>query len=67
MINTFIGLFKSILTCPDCGHQSLTFEPFNIVQLPIYNKPIIKGLNVYIVPLDIKDPIKTIFITYDEN
>jgi len=39
----FTGLFKCTVKCPNCGWVSITYEPFNILQLPIpkekYHKP----------------------------
>lgn len=46
---TFLGLFRSLLTCPECMYNllivklykfynrktSVTYEPFNVIPLPI--------------------------------
>lgn len=29
------GQYKSIVTCPDCKHNSTTFDPYITVTLPI--------------------------------
>ena len=31
----FLGQFRSTLKCDDCGHESVTFEPFWAVSVPI--------------------------------
>lgn len=37
----FYGFFKSEIECPgdDCGHRSITFDPFNMVSLPLAAQP----------------------------
>lgn len=36
MINDlFVGLYKSSLRCPECLTESVTFDPYNVVTLPI--------------------------------
>ncbi|XP_023573530.1 ubiquitin carboxyl-terminal hydrolase 11 isoform X1 [Octodon degus] len=51
IVDTFHGLFKSTLVCPDCGNVSVTFDPFCYlsVPLPVYYKRV---LEVFFVPMD---------------
>ena len=51
----FTGLFKCTVKCPQCSWVSITYEPFNILQLPIpkekYHKPEIKKkVELFYVP-----------------
>jgi len=41
----FTGLFKNCVTCPKCNYISITYEPFNILQLPIPNEKKVKSTN----------------------
>jgi ubiquitin carboxyl-terminal hydrolase 8 len=34
----FTGLYSSTVTCLECNNKSVSFEPFNILQLPIPEK-----------------------------
>lgn len=51
IVDTFHGLLKSTLVCPDCSKISVTFDPFCYLSLPL---PIKKerSLEVFWVPLD---------------
>uniref|UniRef100_A0A6S8CHP7 Uncharacterized protein n=1 Tax=Aureoumbra lagunensis TaxID=44058 RepID=A0A6S8CHP7_9STRA len=35
IIDTFYGLLRSHITCPNCGHESITFDPYNTLSLPL--------------------------------
>ncbi|XP_075814426.1 ubiquitin carboxyl-terminal hydrolase 11 [Microtus pennsylvanicus] len=35
IVDTFHGLFRSTLVCPDCGHVSVTFDPFCHLSVPL--------------------------------
>ncbi|XP_049623158.1 ubiquitin carboxyl-terminal hydrolase 11 isoform X4 [Suncus etruscus] len=35
IVDTFHGLFKSTLVCPDCGNVSVTFDPFCYLSIPL--------------------------------
>lgn len=51
IVDTFHGLFKSTLVCPDCGNVSVTFDPFCYlsVPLPVCSRRV---LEVFFVPMD---------------
>ncbi|KAM6143599.1 ubiquitin carboxyl-terminal hydrolase 11 isoform 1-T1 [Erethizon dorsatum] len=51
IVDTFHGLFKSTLVCPDCGNVSVNFNPFCYlsVPLPVCHKRV---LEVFFVPMD---------------
>lgn len=55
IVDTFHGLLKSTLVCPECAKVSVTFDPFCYLSLPL---PIKKErqMEVFWVPLD---PAKT--------
>lgn len=38
VVDTFHGLLKSTLVCPECEHVSVTFDPFCYLSLPLPNK-----------------------------
>ncbi|GEQ67154.1 hypothetical protein JCM33374_g817 [Metschnikowia sp. JCM 33374] len=35
IVDLFTGLYQSTLICPDCSKQSITFDPFNDLTLPL--------------------------------
>lgn len=51
IVNTFHGLFKSTLVCPECHKVSVTFDPFCYLSVPL---PVSKErvLEVFYVSLD---------------
>ncbi|XP_008270769.3 ubiquitin carboxyl-terminal hydrolase 11 isoform X1 [Oryctolagus cuniculus] len=51
IVDTFHGLFKSTLVCPDCGNVSVTFDPFCYlsVPLPVSHKRV---MEVFFIPMD---------------
>ncbi|XP_003740048.1 ubiquitin carboxyl-terminal hydrolase 15 [Galendromus occidentalis] len=38
VVDTFHGLLKSTLVCPECDHVSVTFDPFCYLSLPLPNR-----------------------------
>ena len=38
VVDTFHGLLKSTLVCPECEHVSVTFDPFCYLSLPLPNR-----------------------------
>jgi len=48
----FTGLFKCTVKCPQCSWVSITYEPFNILQLPIPKEKHIfsQNINLFFVP-----------------
>lgn len=51
IVDTFHGLFKSTLVCPDCGNVSVTFDPFCYLSVPLPVCPR-RVLEVFFVPMD---------------
>ncbi|XP_051825318.1 ubiquitin carboxyl-terminal hydrolase 11 [Antechinus flavipes] len=51
IVDTFHGLFKSTLVCPECGKVSVTFDPFCYLSVPL---PVSKerGMEVFFVSMD---------------
>ena len=71
----FTGLFKCTVKCPQCGWISITYEPFNILQLPIPYKKINKSenINLFFIPkyglyktIRLKFFLKDVNITLDK-
>ncbi|XP_074646893.1 ubiquitin carboxyl-terminal hydrolase 15-like isoform X2 [Tubulanus polymorphus] len=58
IVDTFHGLLKSTLVCPECTKISVTFDPFCYLSLPL---PIKKErqIEVFFMPLDpVKKPVQ---------
>jgi len=62
------GQYRSELTCPTCDYKSVTFDPFNLLSLPIINNNIVP-YNLYFVFNDPeKFPVKlTCYLPSDAN
>ena len=43
IVDLFYGQLKSKVQCARCGHTSLTFEPFNVLTLPV---PTMKNISL---------------------
>ncbi|CAE6484906.1 unnamed protein product [Rhizoctonia solani] len=50
----FQGMYKSTLTCPDCGKISVTFDPFLSLSLPLPASLSIWKHTIYFVPWDVQ-------------
>lgn len=52
MVDLFHGQLKSKVTCKECGHESVRFDPFNYLSLPLpmesYVCLQVIGNNIYI-------------------
>ena len=35
VVDLFHGQLKSKVTCRQCGHESVRFDPFNVLSLPL--------------------------------
>ena len=44
-----VGQYKSKVTCPDCRLESITFDPFLNVTLPIPDETFEKELQFYVL------------------
>ncbi|XP_055963334.1 ubiquitin carboxyl-terminal hydrolase 11 [Sorex fumeus] len=51
IVDTFHGLFKSTLICPDCGNVSVTFDPFCYLSIPLPVSPK-RVMEVFFVSMD---------------
>ncbi|XP_023587656.1 ubiquitin carboxyl-terminal hydrolase 11 isoform X1 [Trichechus manatus latirostris] len=51
IVDTFHGLFKSTLVCPDCGNVSVTFDPFCYLSVPLPVSPK-RVMEVFYVSMD---------------
>ena len=57
IVDLFHGLLKSTITCEKCKHQSVKFEPFTFLNLPLpINK--LKNLTVIVYKLDNSIPVQ---------
>ncbi|KAG8720998.1 CSN-associated deubiquitinating enzyme Ubp12, partial [Ceratobasidium sp. 423] len=50
----FQGMYKSTLTCPDCGKVSVTFDPFLFLSLPFPASVSAWRHTIYFVPWDVQ-------------
>ena len=48
IINLFYGQYKSTLICPDCKNISITFDPFNMLSIPIPDKALTE-MTLYLI------------------
>ena len=59
VVDLFHGQFKSKISCPSCGKVSVTFDPFQMVSVPVPCKDVMKSPVYYISTTEIgKSPEK---------
>ena len=49
MTELFFGMFKAITHCTQCTHQSVNFEPYNMLTVPVVKPRNSKMMSVYYV------------------
>ncbi|KAF8325456.1 uncharacterized protein EI90DRAFT_3019088 [Cantharellus anzutake] len=59
VVDLFQGLLKSTITCPGCSKESVTFDPFTTLSLPIPYQRTWKH-EVLVVPWDMTKPHVTV-------
>jgi len=48
IVDLFHGQYKSTITCPTCHKVSITFDPFNVLSVPIPSKKV-KNIDFYFI------------------
>ena len=61
IVDTFHGLLKSTLVCPECNKVSVTFDPFCYLSLPLPMKTE-RHIEVFFVPLKAEKKTKNVSI-----
>ena len=61
-VNTFYGQLKSRLRCLICGNISITFDPYNVLSVPIPKQTTTSKLTIKYYPLDFSKPVLNITI-----
>lgn len=64
-VNLFYGQLKSRVQCTRCGYVSLTFDPYNVLSLPV---PASKNqqFTIKYVPIKISEPPREFHLTVGE-
>ena len=62
--NRFQALYRSSLTCPNCGEHSYTYEPYAFLSLPVPHKTL---RPVYITVVYLDDNPKQLRIALEMN
>ncbi len=63
-----MGQYKSIVTCPTCNHESITFDPYSTLSLPIPQSPAteeLKTQNFYMFYSNFRYPTKKVALEYN--
>jgi ubiquitin carboxyl-terminal hydrolase 4/11/15 len=58
-----VGQYKSKVICPDCFKESITFDPFITVTLPIPEKTL-SDMNMYVLMNNNESDTIRISLTY---
>lgn len=66
VVDTFDGLFRSNLLCPNCNTLTVVFDPFRSISIPIENDHI-HSLNVTYVPYDFFEGRKNFTIEFPSS
>jgi len=56
-VKLFYGQLKSRLQCSLCGHVSITFDPFNVLSVPIPRQTTSSTITVRYYPLSFVQPV----------
>lgn len=64
--DNMIGQYKSKVICPDCGKESITFDPFLTLTLPIPEKTA-SDMSLYVLSNNNETETIKINITYKEK
>ena len=59
----FTGLFKNCVSC-ECGYTSITYQPFNILQLPIPDEKKFKNKDNIEIEINFYNDTESIIYTY---
>ena len=49
IVDLLTGQYKSKVVCPDCDRESITFDPFTTVSLPIPEEAVPGTLKYYVI------------------
>ena len=67
IVDKFHGQFKSTVVCPECGYESVTFDPFLFVSLPLpqarttmYRACVVRGAGTVMVDVPLDKPDATV-------
>lgn len=66
IVDTFDGLFRSNLLCPNCNKLTVVFDPYRSISIPIENEHI-HTLNVTYVPFDFIEGRRTFTIDFPSS
>ncbi|KRX00132.1 hypothetical protein PPERSA_10631 [Pseudocohnilembus persalinus] len=67
IVETFLGMFKSVITCTLCANQSINFEAFSTVSVPIAHKPQFNFIQLFYVPKNTEKQIQLFTQKYDKD
>ncbi len=58
------GQYRSKVTCPDCHRESITFDPFITVTLPIPQK-VVNSIGFYLIYANMHKKTERHYLTYE--
>lgn len=56
-VKLFYGQLKSRVNCSFCNHVSITFDPFNVLSVPIPRQATLSTLQIKYYPLNFLKPV----------
>lgn len=59
------GQYRSKVTCPDCQKESITFDPFITVTLPIPQK-VVNSVMFFLVSANMYKKTESYYLTYEK-
>lgn len=66
VVDLMTGQYKSKVTCPDCKRESITFDPFITVTLPIPEETVSYPLSIFVLFKDHEKMSKKISISFSK-
>jgi len=63
IVDLMTGQYRSKVTCPDCHRESITFDPFITVTLPIPQK-VVNSVMFYLIYPNMHKKTERYYFTY---
>ena len=63
IVDLMTGQYRSKVTCPDCKVESITFDPFITVTLPIPQK-VVNSFGFFLIYADMHKKNERYYLTY---
>jgi ubiquitin carboxyl-terminal hydrolase 4/11/15 len=64
VVDLFMGQYKSKVTCPTCQHESITFDPYSTLSLPIPQSSAQNSISTFVFAANYRSSTKKLTVEY---